>query len=197
MVGRDDYNNPCGNPPRRACTGIGDMLSRSSVNGPGGLHSRWVVPATAGGSMGARHVLRNKIKLGIVGERNVLRLSGEARAESGLVVAEVTARTVQPGANGPRLGRPVAACDIRTDPFRGGGYQNYTVEVVDRMGADSFTPDAGVLVTKRCHCAVRTGRYQDPARLSRSPTVRHRARCGRGGGILTGRSCWQSRGDKR
>ncbi|MGW4116321.1 M6 family metalloprotease domain-containing protein [Actinosynnema sp. NPDC004786] len=152
----DNYNNPYGNPPRRAYTGIWDMLSRGSFNGPGGPHSRWVIPATAGGSMGAQHVLRNKIKLGIVDERNVLRLSREALAGSGVVVAEVTARAVQPGPDG-LAGVNVAlgagdlspACDVRADPLcDGGGYQNYTVEVVDRMGADSFTPDAGVLLAK-------------------------------------------------
>jgi hypothetical protein len=30
----------------------------------------------------------------------------------------------------------------------GGRYENYTVEVVDRMGSDSFTPDSGVLLAK-------------------------------------------------
>ncbi|GAA1356395.1 M6 family metalloprotease domain-containing protein [Saccharothrix algeriensis] len=152
----DNYNNPYGNPPRRAYTGIWDMLSRGSFNGPGGPHSRWVVPATAGGSMGAQHVLRNKIKLGIVDERNVLRLSREALAGSGVVVARVTARTVQPGPEGLSgvnvelgAGDLSPACDVRTDPLcDGGGYQNYTVEVVDRMGSDSFTPDAGVLLAK-------------------------------------------------
>jgi hypothetical protein len=29
-----------------------------------------------------------------------------------------------------------------------GGYDNYTLEVVDRMGSDSFTPDNGVLMAK-------------------------------------------------
>ena len=42
--------------------------------------------------------------------------------------------------------RPAAS---QTDPLcDGGGYNNYTVEVVDRMGADSFTPDSGVLLAK-------------------------------------------------
>ncbi|WP_309114334.1 M6 family metalloprotease domain-containing protein [Saccharothrix sp.] len=152
----DNYNNPYSNPPRRAYTGIWDMLSRGSFNGPGGPHSRWVIPATAGGSMGAQHVLRNKMKLGIVDERNVLRLSREALADSGVVIAKVTARTVQPGPNGLSginiamgTGDLSPACDVRTDPLcDGGGYQNYTVEVVDRMGSDSFTPDAGVLLAK-------------------------------------------------
>ncbi|GAA2884428.1 M6 family metalloprotease domain-containing protein [Streptosporangium fragile] len=152
----DNYNNPFGVPPRRAYTGIWEMLSRGSFNGPGGPHSRWLIPPTAGGSMGAQHMLRNKIKLEMVDERNVLRLSREALADSGLVVARVTARVVQPGPDG-LSGINIAfgdgdrspACDVRTDPLcDGGGYENYTVEVVDRMGADSFTPDSGVLLAK-------------------------------------------------
>lgn len=152
----DNYNNPFGVPPRRAYTGIWEMLSRGSFNGPGGPHSRWLIPPTSGGSMGAQHMLRNKIKLEMVDERNVLRLSREALAESGLVVARVTARAVRPGPD-DLSGITVAfgdgdrspACDIAADPLcDGGGYDDYTVEVVDRMGADSFTPDSGVLLAK-------------------------------------------------
>jgi M6 family metalloprotease-like protein len=152
----DNYNNPYGNPPRRAYTGIWEMLSRGSFNGPGGPHSRWLIPPTAGGSMGAQHMLRNKIKLGMVDEQNVLRLSREALGDSGTVIAKITARTAQPGPAGLSgvnvamgTGDLSPACDISTNPFcDGGGYHNYTVEVVDRMGADSFTPDAGVLLAK-------------------------------------------------
>ncbi|WP_433240979.1 M6 family metalloprotease domain-containing protein [Streptosporangium sp. CA-135522] len=152
----DNYNNPFGVPPRRAYTGIWEMLSRGSFNGPGGPHSRWMIPPTGGGSMGAQHMLRNKIKLEMVDERNVLRLSREALAQSGLVVAKVTARSVQPGPDdlsGVNIafgdGDRSPACDIAVDPLcDGGGYENYTVEVVDRMGADSFTPDSGVLLAK-------------------------------------------------
>jgi hypothetical protein len=101
-------------------------------------------------------MLRNKMKLGIVDERNVLRLSREALASSGVVVARVTAREAPPGANlltGVNVslgtGDQSPACDVSTDPYcDGGGYDNYTVEVVDRMGTDSFTPDAGVLLAK-------------------------------------------------
>lgn len=152
----DNYNNPFGVPPRRSYTGIWEMLSRGTFNGPGGPHSRWMIPATGGSSMGAQHMLRNKLKLQMVDEANVLRLSREALADSGLVIAKVTARSVQPGANGLSginiqmdTGDLSPACDVNTDPFcDGGGYQNYTVEVVDRMGVDSFTPDAGVLLAK-------------------------------------------------
>ncbi|MEU5188128.1 M6 family metalloprotease domain-containing protein [Streptomyces klenkii] len=151
----DNYNNPYGTPLSRSYTGIWGMLSRGSFNGPGGPHTRWRIPATAGGSMGAQHVLRDKLKLGIVDEKNVLRLDRDALKGSGLVVARVTARSAPPGEKGLTgvnitMGRDLSpACDRTTDPLcDGGGYDNYTVEVVDRMGADSFTPDSGVLLSK-------------------------------------------------
>ncbi|MGW3343508.1 M6 family metalloprotease domain-containing protein [Nonomuraea rubra] len=152
----DNYNNPYATPVNRAYTGIWEMLSRGSFNGPGGPHSRWLIPPTGGASMGAHHMLRNKIKLGMVDEQNVLRLSREALDESGLVTARVTARSVQPGENGLSgvnisfdTGDKSPACDVTTDPLcDGGGWENYTVEVVDRMGSDSFTPDSGVLLAK-------------------------------------------------
>ncbi|PHQ50557.1 peptidase M6 [Streptomyces cinnamoneus] len=151
----DNYNNPYGTPLSRSYTGIWGMLSRGSFNGPGGPHTRWQIPATAGGSMGAQHVLRDKIKLGIVDEKNVLRLDRDALKNSGLVVARVTARSAPPGEKGlagvnVTMKRDLSpACDRTTDPLcDGGGYDNYTVEVVDRMGMDSFTPDSGVLLAK-------------------------------------------------
>ncbi|GLW62235.1 peptidase M6 [Actinomadura rubrobrunea] len=153
----DNYNNPYGEPPRRSYSGPWEMLSRGSFNGPGGPHSRWTIPATGGGSMGAQHMLRNKLKLGIVDESKVLQISRDALAASGVVVAKVTARAVQPGKGelaGINLklgegGDKSPACDPAADPLcDGGGYDNYTVEVVDRMGFDSFTPDSGVLIAK-------------------------------------------------
>ncbi|WP_030671897.1 M6 family metalloprotease domain-containing protein [Streptomyces sp. NRRL B-1347] len=151
----DNYNNPYGKPLRRAYTGIWSMLSRGSFNGPGGPHTRWQIPSTQGGSMGSQHILRDKLKLGIVDEKNVLRLDRDALKGSGTVVARVTARSAPPGAKGLSgvnitMNRDLSpACDTATDPLcDGGGYQNYTVEVVDRMGMDSFTPDNGVLLSK-------------------------------------------------
>lgn len=151
----DNYNNPFGIPPIRDYSGPWEMLSRGTFNGPGGPHSRWLIPPTAGASMGAQHMLRNKIKLGIVDEKNVLRLSREALAQSGMVVATVRAREINPGPNelsgiNIALNADLAPrCDVNTDPFCDGGrYNNYTVEVVDRMGDDSFTPDSGVLLSK-------------------------------------------------
>jgi M6 family metalloprotease-like protein len=151
----DNYNNPYGVPLRRSYTGPWSMMSRGSFNGPGGPHTRWQIPAVQGGSMGSLHTLRDKAKIGLVDERNVLRLSREALSSSGLVVARVTARAVDPGGKG-LTGLNIAmnvdrsaACSIITDVLcDGGGFNNYTVEVVDRMGADSFTPDAGVMISK-------------------------------------------------
>jgi M6 family metalloprotease-like protein len=151
----DNYNNPYGVPLRRAYTGIWSMMSRGSFNGPGGPHTRWQIPPVNGGSMGSLHTVRDKLKIGLLGEEHVLRLSREALASSGLVVADVTARAVDAGPKG-LTGLNIAmnrdrevACDVNADPLcDGGSYNNYTVEVVDRMGADSFTPDNGVLISK-------------------------------------------------
>ncbi|MDQ7904884.1 M6 family metalloprotease domain-containing protein [Phytohabitans sp. ZYX-F-186] len=151
----DNYNNPYGVPLRRAYTGIWSMMSRGSFNGPGGPHTRWQIPPVNGGSMGSLHTVRDKVKIGLLGEEHLLRLSREALASSGLVVAEVTARAVDAGTKG-LTGVNIAmnrdnspACTVSEDPLcDGGGYNNYTVEVVDRMGADSFTPDSGVLISK-------------------------------------------------
>lgn len=151
----DNYNNPYGTPLRRAYTGIWSMMSRGSFNGPGGPHTRWQIPPVNGGSMGSLHTLRDKMKIGLIGEENVLRLSREALASSGLVVAEITARAVQAGPNGLTginiaMNRDMSpACTVATNLHcDGGNFNNYTVEVVDRMGADSFTPDSGVLLSK-------------------------------------------------
>ncbi|MFI0353450.1 M6 family metalloprotease domain-containing protein [Actinomadura sp. 9N407] len=153
----DNYNNPYGIPARRSYSGPWEMLSRGSFNGPGGPHSRWMIPATGGASMGAQHMLRNKLKLGIVDPDHVLQLNRDTLAATGMVVAKVTARAADPGKGGLaginlKLGEggdKSPTCDTGTDPTcDGGGYDNYTVEVVDRMGFDSFTPDSGVLLAK-------------------------------------------------
>ncbi|RJQ87467.1 M6 family metalloprotease domain-containing protein [Amycolatopsis panacis] len=152
----DNYNNPFGDPPQRAYTGPWEMLSRGSFNGPGGPHTRWRIPATQGGSMGSHHMLRNKLKLGIVDPHEVLQLDRNQLATTGPVTARVTAREAAP-APGAYRGLTIALtggdreppCDQATDPrCDGGGYDGYSLEVVDRMGSDSFTPDSGVLLAK-------------------------------------------------
>jgi M6 family metalloprotease-like protein len=156
----DNYNNPYGEPVSRSYSGIWSMLARGSFNGPGGPHRRWVVPATEGGTMGSHHMLRNKMKLDMVDEEHLLRLTRDGLAQSGVVFADVTAREVpigepfgRDGLSGINVamegGDQSPECSLEEDwRCDRGGYQNYTVEVVDRMGSDSFTPDDGVLMAK-------------------------------------------------
>ena len=79
----DNYNNPYGDPPRRTTAALGDAAAAARSTAPAARTAAGPIPATGGGSMGAQHMLRNKMKLGIVDERHVLRLSREALADSG------------------------------------------------------------------------------------------------------------------
>lgn len=133
----DNNNNPFSdrqNPPsplHRVGSAPWDMMDRGSFNGPGGHHMRWVIPPNMGGWSPAGLMLRNKIHAGIVPTDNVQDISREALDGAG---------------------RPdrTPDCDINTDPFCHGnlGWDHYTLEVVDRMGFDSFTPDSGVIIAK-------------------------------------------------
>lgn len=150
----DNYNNPYGTPLQRAYTGPWSMMSRGSFNGPGGPHTRWKIPALQGSSMGSLHTVRDKYQLGLIEESSLLRLSRSALAESGIIVARLTARSVVSDLMGLRVelgdaGDLSPSCNVSNDVFcDGGGYNYYDVEVVDRMGADSFQADAGVLISK-------------------------------------------------
>ena len=133
------------------------MLSRGTFNGPGGPHSRWMIPPTGGALDGraAHAAQQDQPRDGRRGERAAALARGAGRAP-GWWSRGSLARAVQPDADelsGVNVafdtGDQSPACDVNTDPFcDGGGYDNYTVEVVDRMGTDSFTPDAGVLLAK-------------------------------------------------
>ncbi|KAF2678785.1 M6 metalloprotease [Lentithecium fluviatile CBS 122367] len=153
----DNYNNPYSIPPRRAYTGPFSMLDRGSFNGPGGPHTRWQIPPTQGGSMGSLHTMRDKHQINLIDTTPILQISRSGLATSGPVVAEITARSVDPGTTGlmgfnisfGASGDLSPSCDITADALcDGGSYDNYNVEVVDRMGADSFTPDSGVMLSK-------------------------------------------------
>ena len=96
----DNYNNPYAAPFQRPATGYWSMMSRGSFGGPGGTHNRWHIPSTEGTALGSQHVIRDKIKLGLVTPANFLDLNRNGLASSGLVVADVTAREVDPGASG-------------------------------------------------------------------------------------------------
>jgi M6 family metalloprotease-like protein len=216
----DNNNNPYVEPYRRVGAGPWDIMDRGSFNGPGGPHNRWQVPVIAGGAMPAGLMLRQKIQFKFVQPSDVLYLSREGLAESGVAVAKVVARSVEPStrglagivvqldgaevpipaaatqsAGGRGRGRGGAAPANNGDDVAAGGrgaatapatgagrgrgrggpaavatstrdrtpwedpathplsqgipdFNNYTLEVVQRIGFDSFCPDNGVLIAK-------------------------------------------------
>lgn len=158
----DNYNNPYGKPVSRSYSGPWELMSRGSFNGPAGPHTRWMVLPTLGGSAPAHHMLRNKIKQGFLSEDQYLNISREELAETGPVFTDILARAVPAGEEFGRNalhGINISMEDLtpknsleddwRADMQRGEKwYNNYTVEVVDRVGFDSFTPDSGVLLAK-------------------------------------------------
>jgi M6 family metalloprotease-like protein len=156
----DNNNNPYVEPYRRAGSGTWDMMDRGCFNGPEGPHSRWKVPAVAGASMPAGLMLRQKLNFGFISENLVIKLSRDDLAHSGIVVAKVTARAVDP------LPDTYAGIIVRLDgevpqdrtpeedpasnPLSAGlsTFNFYSMEVIQRIGYDSFTPDNGVLIAK-------------------------------------------------
>ncbi len=88
----DNYNNPYAVPVRRAYTGPWEMLSRGSFNGPGDAHNRWQIPPTMGATMGAHHMLRNKIRLGFIKPNEVIEQPKEALADGGPLFATIYPR---------------------------------------------------------------------------------------------------------
>jgi hypothetical protein len=100
--------------------------------------------------------MRDKHQIGLIDNTPVLQVSRAGLATSGPVIAEITARSVDPGNGlmglnvtfGPQ-GDLAPRCNISLDALCDGrGYNNYNIEVVDRMGADSFCPDSGVMISK-------------------------------------------------
>lgn len=156
----DLNNNPYVEPYRRVAAGTWDMMDRGCFNGPGGPHVRWVVPPTHGAAMPAGLMLKNRLEIDFLSEDDVLTVNREGLAQSGLVVAKVTARAVEPvpgsfagivvrlDGDDPQDRTPHE--DPVINPLSSGVpiYNAYSVEVVQRIGYDSFTPDDGVLLAK-------------------------------------------------
>ncbi|KYK62112.1 mucin [Drechmeria coniospora] len=150
----DNYiTNPDASPLQRDYTGPWSMMSSGASNGPGGIHSAWHIPSLqGGGTMGSLHTMRDKQQLGLAGPETMLRLSRKELNNLGPIVANVTARSVVADLMGLRIELDAdlsPACNVSTDVLcDGGGYENYEMEVIDRMGSDSFQPDAGVMISK-------------------------------------------------
>jgi hypothetical protein len=104
--------------------------------------------------MGSLHTMRDKHQIGLIDTSPILQISRSGLSTSGPVIAELTARSVNDGLMGFNItfgsnGDLSPPCDISLDALcDGGNYNNYNVEVIDRMGADSFCPDSGVMITK-------------------------------------------------
>lgn len=156
----DNNNNPYVLPYRRAGSGPWDMMDRGCFNGPGGPHMRWVVPPTQGASMPAGLMLRNRMVNGFITEDEVITLSRTGLAETGLAVAQVTARAVEPipgsfaglivRLDGEEPHDRTPWDDPAENPLSQGNptFNYYSMEVIQRMGYDSFCPDNGVLLAK-------------------------------------------------
>jgi len=158
----DNYNNAALDP--RTYSGYWETMSRGSFNGPGGTHTRWMIPATLGSSLPAPHTLRNKMKQEFLSNDEVLQLNRDELKESGPVFADIIAREVPIGSKFGRSGLHginISMTDLTPSNYLSGDwrndmignvnnakYNNYTLEVVDRVGADSFAADSGVLISK-------------------------------------------------
>jgi M6 family metalloprotease-like protein len=156
----DLNNNPYIQPYRRAAVGPWDLMDRGCFNGPGGPHMRWVVPPVVGAAGPPGLMIRNRMACGFIRDGELLTLSREGLAKSGLVVAEVAAREVDPlpgtytglivRLDGSEPGDRTPADDPATNSLSPGipDYNFYSMEVVQRIGFDSFCPDSGVLIAK-------------------------------------------------
>jgi hypothetical protein len=121
--------------------------------------------------MPAGFMLRNRLRYKWLQPSQVLDLTRSGLMASGLAVATITARAVDPlpgevagvvvRLDGDAPQDRTAKCDINTDPLCAGEpvFNFYSMEVVQRIGYDSFTPDNGVLIAKNKDGEGRTCGY--------------------------------------
>lgn len=159
----DNYNNPFADNDRNY-TGYWEMMSRGSFNGPGGTHNRWQIPNAGGSALGPHHMLHFKSvgsqRLGVVKDDEQVILERNSLPQQGIAVATIKAREYVPGDDNVGLtvnlgdgGFTPGACQARvSDPFwctpSATNWQRFTMEVVDRVGNDSFAPGHGVLLAQ-------------------------------------------------
>ena len=110
--------------------------------------------------MAAGLMLRQRMQFGFVDSSKVLLLSRDGLAKTGIAVADVTARASDPPPgtlsgivvrlDGPAPHDHSPLIDPATNPTSFGqpNFDTYTVEVVQRIGYDSYEPDNGVLLAK-------------------------------------------------
>jgi M6 family metalloprotease-like protein len=155
----DNYNNPFADNIRNY-TGYWEMMSRGTFNGPGGTHNRWQIPNAGGSALGPHHTLQFKNELEVLTPDEQVVVQRNTLADQGVAVATVQARSSVPDA-GELVGFTVEfgeGGDLAGDCENQGleefycpprtNWQYYRLEVVDRVGNDSFTPGHSVLLTK-------------------------------------------------
>jgi M6 family metalloprotease-like protein len=160
----DNYNNPFSDADRNY-TGYWEMMSRGTFNGPGGTHNRWQIPNAGGSALGSHHMLHFKSvgsqRLGVVRDDEQVILERNSLPQQGVAVTTLKAREYVPGNDNVGLtvnlgdgGYTPGACLERApnnDPFwcsAATNWQRFTMEVVDRVGNDSFVAGHGVLLAQ-------------------------------------------------
>jgi len=159
----DNYNNPFADNERNF-TGYFEMMSRGTFNGPGGTHNRWQVPNAGGSGLGPHHMLHFKNQLGVLAPDDTVTVMRDTLQSQGIAVARLKARERPPGnelvgltvdfgatrdLSGTCEAQGFVGADVFYCPNRTGQpYNHYRVEVVDRVGNDSFAPGHGVLLSK-------------------------------------------------
>jgi len=160
----DNYNNPFADNTRNY-TGYWEMMSRGTFNGPGGTHHRWEVPNVGGSGLGPHHMVHYKQQLGVLDDEQTVNLTRSGLRDDGVAVATLRAREYVPGERDQVAldldvdgGWTLGACEAQmasigepdTDFWcpDGTSWLDYTMEVVDRVGNDSFTPGHGVLLAQ-------------------------------------------------
>jgi M6 family metalloprotease-like protein len=153
----DNYNNPFADNIRNY-TGYWEMMSRGTFNGPGGTHNRWQIPNVGGSGLGPHHMLHFKQMLGVLDPSDQVTLNRGDLVDEGIAVVTLKARSSVP--DGDPVGLQVALGDGGYSGQKcqeesqqpsfwcppGTNWQNYTLEVVDRVGSDSYAPGHGVLL---------------------------------------------------
>jgi predicted acyl esterase len=174
----DNYGNAYatdgpGGGPLRDLAGPFEILGRGQINGPYGTHQRWRIPAK-GATQPAGVALRERLYLGTIDEDDYVELPQEDLDAMGMFTTTITAREVMrdgdiTGIN-LVLDKPTGetyadnssgTCRRTTTQYGGdaggvpwewdcdgGGWDNYTLEVIQQMGTDSFVPDSGVYLNK-------------------------------------------------
>ena len=151
----DNYNNPFGTVQQVTATGMWDMMSRGSFNGPGGQHVRYLIPPTQGEALGSQHNVRNKRVLNFLTDADLLRLNRDGLKTSGMAVADVTARETAP------TGGEISGVNIALDGTGDNEAPCYINGVLTTPNCDGVSRNAAGAVTQQVEQLHAGGRAAD------------------------------------